>query len=97
MQFNHEFLGDQVANGRVYLDLHHLETQYSSHPLPVVLLPFIESGIRTPWVEGTGGFDESLNGICWQGDFPGVASISERDHYLALCSDPNLILRIPDL
>jgi murein DD-endopeptidase MepM/ murein hydrolase activator NlpD len=31
----------------------------------------------------------------WRGDFPGVAAPSERQHFLALCPDPNLILRIP--
>lgn len=31
------------------------------------------------------------------GDFPGVAKPSERDYYLNLCPDPNLILRIPAL
>jgi murein DD-endopeptidase MepM/ murein hydrolase activator NlpD len=29
-----------------------------------------------------------------KGDFPGVASLSERDYYLALCPNPNLILQI---
>jgi murein DD-endopeptidase MepM/ murein hydrolase activator NlpD len=29
-----------------------------------------------------------------KGDFPGVASVSEQEYYLALCPDPNLILRI---
>ena len=33
----------------------------------------------------------------WRGDFPGVAAPSERYHFLALCPDPNLILRIPGL
>jgi hypothetical protein len=32
-----------------------------------------------------------------EGDFPGVAAPSERDRYLALCPDPNLILGIPGL
>lgn len=31
------------------------------------------------------------------GDFPGVAAPSERDRWLEICPDPNLILRIPDL
>jgi murein DD-endopeptidase MepM/ murein hydrolase activator NlpD len=31
----------------------------------------------------------------WKGDFPGTASSSEREKYLAVCPDPNLILRIP--
>jgi murein DD-endopeptidase MepM/ murein hydrolase activator NlpD len=31
------------------------------------------------------------------GDFPGVAAPSERDRWLALCPDPNLMLGIPDL
>lgn len=31
------------------------------------------------------------------GDYPGVASPSESDHFLALCPDPNLILGIPGL
>jgi murein DD-endopeptidase MepM/ murein hydrolase activator NlpD len=31
------------------------------------------------------------------GDYPGVASPSEREHYLGLCPDPNLILGIPGL
>ncbi len=31
------------------------------------------------------------------GDYPGVAAPSERDRYLELCPDPNLILRIPGL
>jgi len=31
------------------------------------------------------------------GDFPGVAARSQRDHWLDLCPDPNLILRIPGL
>ncbi|MBI4363426.1 MAG: peptidoglycan DD-metalloendopeptidase family protein [Candidatus Doudnabacteria bacterium] len=30
-----------------------------------------------------------------KGDFPGVASISEKDYYLGICPDPNLILRLP--
>ncbi|MEJ2190043.1 MAG: peptidoglycan DD-metalloendopeptidase family protein [Acidobacteriota bacterium] len=33
----------------------------------------------------------------WRGDFPGVAAPSERHHFLALCPDPNLLLRIPGL
>lgn len=32
-----------------------------------------------------------------EGDFPGVAAPSERDRYLALCPDPNLMLGIPGL
>jgi len=31
------------------------------------------------------------------GDYPGVAPPSERERYLELCPDPNLILRIPGL
>jgi len=31
------------------------------------------------------------------GDYPGVATPSERERYLELCPDPNLILRIPGL
>ena len=31
------------------------------------------------------------------GDYPGVTSIKEREKYLALCPDPNLILQIPQL
>jgi murein DD-endopeptidase MepM/ murein hydrolase activator NlpD len=31
----------------------------------------------------------------WKGDFPGTASPSEREKYLAICPDPNLILGIP--
>ena len=31
------------------------------------------------------------------GDYPGVAAPSEREHYLELCPDPNLILGIPGL
>ena len=31
------------------------------------------------------------------GDYPGVAAPSERQRYLELCPDPNLILRIPGL
>ncbi len=31
------------------------------------------------------------------GDYPGVAAPSERERYLELCPDPNLILRIPGL
>jgi len=31
------------------------------------------------------------------GDFPGVATPSERDRWLEICPDPNLILGIPDL
>lgn len=30
----------------------------------------------------------------WEGDFPGVARPSEKDKYLSICPDPNLILRI---
>jgi murein DD-endopeptidase MepM/ murein hydrolase activator NlpD len=36
-----------------------------------------------------------LNG--WFGDFPGVAAPSEREYYLQLCPDPNLILQIKSL
>ena len=32
-----------------------------------------------------------------RGDFPGVARPSEREYYLTLCPDPNMILRIPAL
>lgn len=31
------------------------------------------------------------------GDFPGVAAPSERERYLALCPDPNLMLQVPGL
>lgn len=30
----------------------------------------------------------------WQGDFPGVASKLERQYYLDICPDPNLLLRL---
>jgi murein DD-endopeptidase MepM/ murein hydrolase activator NlpD len=33
----------------------------------------------------------------WSGDFPGVAAPSQRDRYLELCPDPNLILGIRGL
>ena len=33
----------------------------------------------------------------WAGDFPGVAAPSERQYFLDLCPDPNLILGIPGL
>ena len=33
----------------------------------------------------------------WRGDFPGTAAPSERECYLELCPDPNLILGIPKL
>ena len=29
-----------------------------------------------------------------EGDFPGVCALSERDYWLSICPDPNLILRI---
>ena len=32
-----------------------------------------------------------------KGDFPGVSSIMDREYYLSVCPDPNLILRIGDL
>lgn len=32
-----------------------------------------------------------------KGDFPGVAAASQRDYYLQICPNPNLILRIPGL
>lgn len=32
-----------------------------------------------------------------RGDYPGVATLRERDQYLANCPDPNLLLRIPEL
>lgn len=32
----------------------------------------------------------------YQGDFPGVSSIQNQEHYLNLCPDPNLILRIAE-
>jgi 4-aminobutyrate aminotransferase-like enzyme len=31
-----------------------------------------------------------------QGDFPGVAAPSQRDFWLSLCPDPNLILKVPE-
>lgn len=31
------------------------------------------------------------------GDFPGVAKPSEKDYYLGLCPNPNLVLQIPNL
>ncbi len=31
------------------------------------------------------------------GDYPGVASLADREAYLANCPDPNLILRIGEL
>lgn len=33
----------------------------------------------------------------YDGDFPGVCSEQDVDHYLAICPDPNLILRIDEL
>jgi murein DD-endopeptidase MepM/ murein hydrolase activator NlpD len=33
----------------------------------------------------------------WNGDFPGVAAPSQREKYLELCPNPNLILGIPGL
>lgn len=33
----------------------------------------------------------------WSGDFPGVAAPGEREYYLQLCPDPNLILQIKSL
>jgi peptidoglycan LD-endopeptidase LytH len=33
----------------------------------------------------------------YHGDYPGVASLTERESYLANCPDPNLILRLPEL
>lgn len=30
-----------------------------------------------------------------KGDFPGVASLTTREHYLGICIDPNLILQLP--
>jgi murein DD-endopeptidase MepM/ murein hydrolase activator NlpD len=32
----------------------------------------------------------------YEGDFPGVSSVFDRDYYLSVCPDPNLILRIPE-
>jgi len=32
----------------------------------------------------------------YKGDFPGVSSFQDKLHYLSLCRDPNLILRIPE-
>ncbi|MCF0049672.1 peptidoglycan DD-metalloendopeptidase family protein [Dyadobacter sp. LJ53] len=32
----------------------------------------------------------------YKGDFPGVSSIQDQEHYLNLCPDPNLILRIAE-
>jgi len=32
-----------------------------------------------------------------KGDYPGVASIQDREKYLELCPDPNIILRIKQL
>ncbi|MFC5412021.1 peptidoglycan DD-metalloendopeptidase family protein [Larkinella bovis] len=32
-----------------------------------------------------------------QGDFPGVCSVSERERFLAICPNPNELLRIPGL
>lgn len=31
-----------------------------------------------------------------KGDFPGVSSVTEREKYMALCPDPNLLLRIEE-
>jgi murein DD-endopeptidase MepM/ murein hydrolase activator NlpD len=33
----------------------------------------------------------------WKGDFPGVATLSQRQYFLELCPDPNMILGIPGL
>ena len=33
----------------------------------------------------------------WQGDFPGVVTPSQLEHYMELCPNPNLILNIPVL
>jgi murein DD-endopeptidase MepM/ murein hydrolase activator NlpD len=30
----------------------------------------------------------------FKGDFPGVSSLAEREYYLSICPDPNLILRV---
>jgi peptidoglycan LD-endopeptidase LytH len=31
----------------------------------------------------------------WRGDYPGVCTLAERERYLQLCPDPNLLLRLP--
>jgi murein DD-endopeptidase MepM/ murein hydrolase activator NlpD len=33
----------------------------------------------------------------WKGDFPGVCSIGDRQHFLTICPDPDLILCIDEL
>jgi hypothetical protein len=33
----------------------------------------------------------------WKGDFPGVATLSQRQYFIDLCPDPNLIIGIPGM
>jgi murein DD-endopeptidase MepM/ murein hydrolase activator NlpD len=40
-------------------------------------------------------FQIVMDMLDFQGDFPGVATLADRDSYLDLCPDPNLILRHP--
>ena len=40
-------------------------------------------------------FQIVMDMLDFQGDFPGVTTLSERDRFVNLCPDPNLILRHP--
>jgi hypothetical protein len=32
-----------------------------------------------------------------KGDFPGVCSVTDREHFLTICPNPNVLLHIPGL
>ncbi|MCE6989116.1 peptidoglycan DD-metalloendopeptidase family protein [Dyadobacter sp. CY323] len=54
--------------------------------------PFPENGDWPPHLHF-----QIINDIgAYSGDFPGVSSIQDREHYLSICPDPNLIMRIAE-
>ena len=78
-----------------HLSLESLKGIYEGKPIPAgenfaFIGPYPENGDWPPHlhfqvISDIGGY---------RGDFPGVSSVEEQDYYLALCPDPDLILRI---
>ncbi|MDB5242719.1 MAG: peptidase [Spirosoma sp.] len=55
--------------------------------------PFPENGDWPPHLH----FQLITNMLGFQGDFPGVCSLTDREKFLAICPNPNALLNIPGL
>jgi peptidoglycan LD-endopeptidase LytH len=53
--------------------------------------PYPENGDWPPHLH----FQLMTDMLSFRGDFPGVCSLADREKFLAICPDPNVLLRIP--